>query len=657
MPVLDGKDDVQILIKIKGDDKELDDVDRKFQGFSNKTVKASQAVAAGVLAAGSAIASFIGVSVKAAIEYESAFAGVRKTVDATEAEFGQLSDNFRDLATRIPTSASELAEIGEIAGQLGVKGVDNITKFTETIARIADSTNLTKEQAATDFARIINIMGTSVDEVDRMGSAVVALGNNFAVNEVEISNFSQRIAGAGRLIGLTTDEVLAIGAAFPSVGIEAEAGGTAVQKVLLSMKQAASGASSEIIDNTKAIGDNEAKLKKLTGQLAVAEQKQREWTDKTKESTKMQQQQKLDELRQQIAGVSGELGVLNETNGQAAVSAGGFAKVLGITNQEFKDLVKNDPGEAFNRFVEGLAQIEEEGGDAASMLDELDLKDQRLIRSFLSLANAGGLLRETFELSSQATQENTALMEESEKRYETVAAQLDIVQNNFNEIALRVGEVFLPIIVEATQYIKDTLIPTIESMWKWLNDNQAIVMGVAAAIGTLMIPALWSLGVTLFTVTIPAIIATITAMLPIILFAAAVGLAVYAFAKAWESNFLNIRGITESVVNFVIGKINSLIDKLNFLIKVANKVSEMLNLDFRIGEIGKIGAVSFDKTVGQPNFTPANFTPASFQPANASFSPVSGGGQNASLNIQNFNNYNETDVNALMSKMNYGLGG
>src|SRR6188472_4095720 len=62
-----------------------------------------------------------GLAVKAAIDWESAFAGVRKTVAATPAQFAELEDGLRSMATHIPVAANELAEIAEAAGQLGIK--------------------------------------------------------------------------------------------------------------------------------------------------------------------------------------------------------------------------------------------------------------------------------------------------------------------------------------------------------------------------------------------------------------------------------------------------------------------------------------------------------------------------------------------------------
>jgi len=199
--------------------------------------------------------------INTAIQFEGAFAGVRKTVDATEKEFKQLEKGLIAMSKRIPVSAKELAGIQEIAGQLGVRGVDNLTQFTEAIAKIAVTTNLTQEAAAIGFARIAAVIGEPISNIEKMASSVVDLGNKFEVNEQEILTFSQRIAGMGKVAGLTVDELFGIGAAFASVGIQAEAGGTAVNKVLLDLtKQSKRGGQAfiDFVTDLEEAGDDAA---------------------------------------------------------------------------------------------------------------------------------------------------------------------------------------------------------------------------------------------------------------------------------------------------------------------------------------------------------------------------------------------------------------
>lgn len=165
---------------------------------------------------------------KAAIDFESAFAGVRKTVDATEQEYEQLSDSIVKLSNKMPQSASAIAGVMEVAGQLGIRGTENLVQFTETMIMLGDATNLSSEEAATSLARVMNIMGTAGEDISRLGATVVALGNNFATTESEIVEMTNRLAAGAKLAGLTEAETMALAAAMSSVGIQAEAGGTAM---------------------------------------------------------------------------------------------------------------------------------------------------------------------------------------------------------------------------------------------------------------------------------------------------------------------------------------------------------------------------------------------------------------------------------------------
>lgn len=184
---------------------------------------------------------------KAASDYESAFAGVRKTVDATEKEFSQLSSGIRNMAKEIPVAATEIAAIAESAGQLGIQ-TENIMGFTRVMADLSVATNMTSEQAATDLARLANITQMPQKEFDRLGSSIVALGNNFATTESEIVSMALRLAGQGAQIGLTEAQINALATAMSSVGIEAEAGGTAMSTVLKKMQTA-------VMDNGKMLGE------------------------------------------------------------------------------------------------------------------------------------------------------------------------------------------------------------------------------------------------------------------------------------------------------------------------------------------------------------------------------------------------------------------
>ena len=185
-----------------------------------------------------------GVAVKAAIDYESAFAGVKKTVDGTPQQFAQLSTSIREMAKEMPSSAVEIAHVAEAAGQLGVP-IGAIKDFSKTMINLGVSTNLSSEEAASSIAKIGNIMQVSGKDLGtwsgHFGSAVVDLGNHFATTERDIVEMTNRLAAGGKLAGLTTPEILGLATAMSSVGIEAEAGGTAMNQTLTGIGKAVAG--------------------------------------------------------------------------------------------------------------------------------------------------------------------------------------------------------------------------------------------------------------------------------------------------------------------------------------------------------------------------------------------------------------------------------
>ena len=184
-----------------------------------------------ILGAGVAMTAIGGYATKISIDFESAFAGVRKTVDATDKEFDVLRQSIINMSKELPSSASNIAGVAEAAGQLGIEK-DKIIKFTRTMVDLGEATNLTSEQAATALARFSNIVGMSQNNFDKLGSVIVALGNNLATTESEIVEMGLRLAGTGKQIGLSESQILSLAGAMSSVGINAEAGGSSMSRVL-----------------------------------------------------------------------------------------------------------------------------------------------------------------------------------------------------------------------------------------------------------------------------------------------------------------------------------------------------------------------------------------------------------------------------------------
>ena len=82
------------------------------------------------------------------------------------------------------------------------------------------------------------------------------------------------------------------------------------------------------------------------------------------------------------------------------------------------------------------------GQDANLVLEEMGLKDVRLQKAFLSLANAGELLNNALVTANQAREENNALQEEADKRFQTTTSQIQIQKNKWQAFSAQFGMVW-----------------------------------------------------------------------------------------------------------------------------------------------------------------------------------------------------------------------
>ena len=369
-------------------------IDAVGQTFVSAGTKMTLGLTAPLLAVGTA-------ATKSAIEFESAFTGVQKTVDATESEYAALSKGITEMSERMPQSASAIAGVMEAAGQLGVRGVQNLLDFTETMIMLGDATNLTSEEAAMSIAKVMNIFGTANEDVGRFGATVVDLGNNYATTEADIVSMTNRLAAGARIANLTEAETLALAAAMSSVGIEAEAGGTAMTQTF------------NAIETAVAHGGKD--LEK-------------------------------------------------------------FAKVAGMSASSFADMWENRPIKALQAFISGLGNLEKNGENSVLVLDELGLSGIRQSNMLKSLALASDMLAETVDTANSAWNENVALTNEANKRYQTFESQLQTFFNTLANVGREVGQIILPYLQKLLNWIKEGL-----QRFRDLDDSvKNVIVGIAA---------------------------------------------------------------------------------------------------------------------------------------------------------------------------------
>ena len=472
----------------------LSDSNNKLLNFGNSMTKSGEklkSIGKGMTVGVTApIVAGVAASVKAASEFDSAFTGVKKTVDEakdangkTTISYNDLEGSIRQMAKTIPATTTEISHVAESAGQLGIK-TENVMSFTKTMIDMGQATNMSSEDASVALAKLANITGMPQKSFDRLGSSIVNLGNNMATTESDIVNMSLRLAGTGDQVGLTESQITGLAAAMSSVGINAEAGGGAMSRVMQKM-------------NTSVLSGGET----------------------------------LDK----------------------------FAQVSGMSSSQFQKAWKDDASQAIVSFVKGLGKAKTSGKDVSSMLKDMGINSTQEIDTMLRLSGAGGTLSKALDISAKGWEDNTALTQEAQKRYETFSSKLKIMKNKVTDLGIEFGGPLM----DALSSVLDRLEPVFKVVSKLAKkfseaspstQNFVLVLvAMAAAIG----PIITVIGtlMTVFGPLVTAIGATgiAVAAVPIAIMAAvaAIGIAVAYIVTHWEEIKKKTEEIWKAIIDFL----------------------------------------------------------------------------------------------------------
>lgn len=156
-----------------------------------------------------------------------------------------------------------------------------------------------------------------------------------------------------------------------------------------------------------------------------------------------------------------------------------FARVANMTGDQFKRAWEEDAAGALAVFVEGLNDAERNGKSAIEVLEDLGITEIRSQRTLLSLAETNGLMTEAINTSNTAWSENTALAEETRKRYETTESQVTMAKNAFTSLKTELGEAFLPVVQDVAAVTGDMF----TGLAEFVENNPELVRAIGLAAG------------------------------------------------------------------------------------------------------------------------------------------------------------------------------
>lgn len=171
--------------------------------------------------AGMKFLNFFKQAIMTAAEFETAFTSVEGAIRPLPEEVEALRQSLIDLTREIPLSFTQISEIATLGAQMGVAAGD-IEDFTKTVASFSAITGASIDETAQSFGRIASLADVPVAEFDNLASAITYAGVNAVATEEQILALTQSIAASSRDAGFTADEIVGLGTALASLGVQPE---------------------------------------------------------------------------------------------------------------------------------------------------------------------------------------------------------------------------------------------------------------------------------------------------------------------------------------------------------------------------------------------------------------------------------------------------
>lgn len=238
----------------------LSSMQKKIKGFQ-KGIKSSGLAdfSMGDLIGGGAFAAPFIAGAKAAIDFESQMADVRKVVDFdTPKQFAEMSEDILKMSDRLPMAANDIAKLVAAGGQAGIARED-LKQFAEDALKMGVAFDQSADQSGEMMAKWRTSFKMTQREVVSLADKINDLSNNGAANAQQISDIVTRIGPLGSIAGVASGQIAALGATMAGVGVEQEVAATGIKNFMIALT-AGKSATKQQQAGMKALGLSSTKL-------------------------------------------------------------------------------------------------------------------------------------------------------------------------------------------------------------------------------------------------------------------------------------------------------------------------------------------------------------------------------------------------------------
>lgn len=337
--------------------------------------------------------------------------------------------------------------------------------FESAITGVAKTTDLTDEELAA-MSDSIKAMSTEIPATTEEIAAVAEAAGQLGIQKDALLDFTEIMTMLGTATNMTADEAATALARFANITGMATDNYGRLGSVIVDLGNNFATTESEIV----AMGTRLASAGKLAGLtepeiMALA-------------------------AAMSSVGIEAEAGGTSMTQTlnaiEKAVAKGGddlseFARIAGMSSDEFSTAWKNDAMSALTSFIGGLGKLDEQGESTVLVLEDLGLTGIRQSNMLKALGLAADQMTGAVNTANTAWQQNTALTNEANKRYATAQSRLTMMQNAYKNLKVAIGDAYTPALQKA--YSVGTTV--LNGISEFIKQNPTLVNAVTAFVGVM----------------------------------------------------------------------------------------------------------------------------------------------------------------------------
>ncbi len=185
------------------------------------------------------IVAGLGLATREALEFDTQLQASSRALDFTESQAKKFAQTAKTIAPSLGLAPAKFLELSTTAGRLGVARKD-IIGFAKNITELGFATDTSTTLLAEKFAAIRAVFGSTNEDLRVLGASINSLDDKIGGTTRDITNFTARLAGVGKVAGFNASEVAALGSTFLKLGVNVSAAGTGANTLLLNLSSATS---------------------------------------------------------------------------------------------------------------------------------------------------------------------------------------------------------------------------------------------------------------------------------------------------------------------------------------------------------------------------------------------------------------------------------